>query len=71
MSRKSKIIWTIVLAPFLVVEFPGVLFFRDMTEPSILGFPFIYGFVLICWVVQVIAIAVACAMNWGEPVKEE
>ncbi len=66
MSKSSKVLWTIILVPFLIVVFPGVLFFQDMTEPRIFGFPFIYGFVMICWLVQTVAIAVATATNWGE-----
>lgn len=67
MSRKAKIIWRLILIGFLCMEFPGVFFFKDKSEPYIFGFPFIYAFNLIMWGYMIIVILVAYLLNWGEP----
>lgn len=67
MSRKAKIIWILILIGFLCMEFPGVFFFKDKSEPYIFGFPFIYAFNLIMWGYMIIVILVAYLLNWGEP----
>lgn len=56
---------------FLVMEFPGVLFFKDLAEPRIFGLPFPYGFMLIGWIYMCIVLFWAYMTNWGEPVPEE
>ncbi len=67
MSTTSKILWILIIIPFLFMEFPGVFFFQHMTEPYIFGFPFIYGYILIWWAVLVVVIGIAYFKNWGEP----
>lgn len=68
MSGKAKLVWILILIGFLLMEFPGVLFFKDLSEPYIFGFPFIYAFNLIMWGYMVIVILIAYLLNWGEPV---
>ena len=41
MSGRAKLYWILLIIGFLVMEFPGVLFFQNKSEPFILGFPFI------------------------------
>lgn len=67
MSGRAKLIWALIIIGFACMEFPGVLFFKDMSEPYIFGFPFIYSWNLICWAYLVIVIAFAYFSNWGEP----
>lgn len=67
MSGLSKVLWILIAIPFLFMEFPGVFFFQHMTDPYIFGFPFIYGYILICWAVLVVIIGIAYFKNWGEP----
>ena len=71
MSGKAKLIWILLLIGFMCMEFPGVLLFKDMSEPYIFGFPFIYAFNLIMWAYMVVVILVAYLMNWGEPKTPE
>lgn len=71
MSGKAKLIWVLILVGFLCMEFPGVLLFKDMSEPYIFGFPFIYAFNLIMWGYMIIVILAAYLMNWGEPKAEQ
>ncbi len=57
---------------FACMEFPGVLFFKNMAEPRIFGFPFAYGYMLIGWVVMCAIMFWGYKTNWGEPeVKEK
>lgn len=67
MSGRAKLYWILLIIGFLVMEFPGVLFFQNKSEPFILGFPFIYGFTRIMWLYMVIVIFIAYKDNWGEP----
>lgn len=67
MSGKAKLYWGLILLGFLVMEFPGVLFFKGIAEPYIFGLPFIYGFILCCWAYMCVVIFIAFRDNWGEP----
>ncbi len=71
MSGKSKLIWLLLIIGFMCMEFPGVFFFKGMSEPYIFGFPFIYAFNLIMWAYVVLVILFAYLNNWGEPKVEE
>lgn len=71
MSGKAKLIWILLLIGFACMEFPGVFFFKDKSEPYIFGFPFIYAFNLIMWAYMVIVILYAYMSNWGEPKFDE
>ena len=75
MRRKSKLStvglvqrWLLVLG-FACMEFPGVLFFKDMAEPTIFGFPFAYGWMLLGWVYMNIITFWAYKTDWGESTK--
>ncbi len=35
---------------FLAMEFPGILLVRERIYPFVLGLPFLYGYILCCWV---------------------
>ena len=71
MSGKTKLFWLLLLLGFMFMEFPGVFFFKSMAEPYILGFPFIYGYILCCWVYMCVVVLIAYKSNWGEPVVEK
>lgn len=71
MTGKSKLFWCLIIIGFMCMEFPGVFFFKSMSEPYLFGFPFIYGFNLIMWGYFVIVITCAYLNNWGEPKKGE
>ena len=62
----------LLVVGFACMEFPGVLFFKNMAEPRIFGFPFAYGYMLIGWVFMCAVMFWAYKTNWGEPeVKEK
>lgn len=71
MSGKTKLIVILSLIGFACMEFPGVFFFKDMSEPYIFGFPFIYGWNLLGWIYMTIVMAIGFFMNWGEPKAPE
>lgn len=71
LSSKGILIRVLLIIGFLVMEFPGVLFFKDMAEPRIFGLPFAYGFMLIGWVYMCIILFWANKCNWGEEKKTE
>ena len=64
MKRKGKIstqgvvIRCLLLLGFLVMEFPGVLLFKDMATPRIFGLPFAYGIMIIGWIYMCVISAI-------------
>ncbi|MDO4544760.1 MAG: hypothetical protein Q4C25_01260 [Bacillota bacterium] len=70
MPAKGIVIRVLLLIGFCVMEFPGVLFFKDIAEPRIFGLPFAYGIMLIGWVYMCIILFWAYKCNWGEDVKK-
>lgn len=61
----------LLLIGFMLMEFPGVLFFKDMAEPRIFGLPFAYGWMLIGWIYMCVIMFWAYKTNWGEKEPEE
>ena len=66
MPLKGVIIRVLLIIGFLVMEFPGVLFFKDLSHPYIVGLPFAYGIMLIGWIYMCIVLLWAYKCNWGE-----
>ncbi len=64
MRRKGKIsiqgvvIRCMLLLGFLVMEFPGVLLFKDMATQRIFGLPFAYGIMIIGWIYMCVISAI-------------
>lgn len=70
-TTRTRTIWVLLLIGFAAMEFPGVLFFQDIAEPFILGFPFIYGYITIWWVYMCAVLLYAYKTRWGRPAREE
>ena len=70
MTGRTKLIWILLLIGFAAMEFPGVFFFHDKVEPFILGFPFIYGYILCWWAYMCIILFYAYRTRWGHPEGE-
>ena len=70
-SKKTKVIMVLLLIGFMFMEFPGVFFFKDMAEPRLFGFPFIYGYILICWAAMCVILFIAYRLNWGMPADKD
>ncbi|MBQ0079580.1 MAG: hypothetical protein KBS66_06815 [Eubacterium sp.] len=66
MSAVSKIQIALLVLGFLAMEFPGILFFKDMAEPRMFGLPFAYGWMLIGWVYMCVVLFWCYISNWGE-----
>lgn len=66
MPLKGIIIRVLLVLGFMVMEFPGVLFFKDLAEPFIFGLPFAYGFMLCGWIYMCVILFWAYKSNWGE-----
>lgn len=69
-STKNKIIWTLILIGFAIMEFPGILFINRV-EPMIFGLPFIYGFVIIMWAFMCCVLLYAYKVNWGKEADDK
>ena len=70
LSTKGIVIRLLLLIGFLVMEFPGVLFFKDMSTPHIFGLPFAYGIMLLGWIYMCVILLWAYRCNWGEDKKD-
>ena len=72
MSAKKKItirrviLGVLLMIGFLALEFPGILLVRGRIYPFILGLPFLYGYVLCCWVYMCSVLFYACRTSWGK-----
>lgn len=66
MSTVSKIQIALLVLGFLAMEFPGILFFKDMAEPRMFGLPFAYGWMLLGWVYMCVVLFWCYISNWGE-----
>lgn len=76
MTRKTPTpatvtLWSLTILGLAALQFPGVLFYHDMTEPRILGMPFIYGFNMVVWFALCVVLFIAYRTHWGRPRPEE
>ena len=71
LSGKGVLIRVLLLFGFLCMEFPGVLFFKDMAEPRIFGLPFAYGYMILGWIYMCAILFWAYKCNWGEDGNKE
>ncbi len=71
-KKQNKVkhrIWLLLIIGFVLIEFPGV-FFINRVQPYILGFPFLYGFVILVWIYMCFVLLYAYKCNWGEKSDE-
>ena len=69
MSWQTKLYVILLLIGFAFMEFPGVFFFQKVSDPFILGLPFIYGYIILWWFFMITVLFIAYKTNWG--VKRE
>jgi hypothetical protein len=62
----KKVVMVLLLIGFMFMEFPGVYFFWNISEPKIFGLPFIYGYILCWWAFMCVVLFIAYKTNWGE-----
>ncbi|MEG0829566.1 MAG: hypothetical protein RSD88_03215 [Anaerovoracaceae bacterium] len=66
LAKRQAIIWILLIMGFCAVEFPGILFVKDRVYPFIFGMPFIYGYVVCCWVYFCGVLFYAYKTRWGK-----
>ncbi len=59
------ILWVLIIATFMIMQFPGVFFFNRI-DPMIFGLPFIYSFNIIMWAVMCALFLIGYLTNWGK-----
>ncbi|MEN1758960.1 hypothetical protein [Anoxynatronum sibiricum] len=64
-TKSGKILWGLIILGIAAIEFPGILFINRI-EPSFLGMPFLYGFVLLVWAYLCVVLWIAYRINWGK-----
>ena len=66
MTGRKKAIIAMILCGFGAIEFPGILFIGHLVTPKIFGFPFLYGYLIICWIYMVLVLFYAWRTRWGK-----
>lgn len=70
-TKKSLLIWTLLLIGLAAMEFPGVFFFDKRAEPEIFGLPFIYGYIILWWAYMCAVMLYAYLIRWGRaPIQQ-
>lgn len=70
MTKKSRVILILTLIGFAAMEFPGIFFIQHRMEPRIFGLPFIYGYMILCWIYMCILFFYAYKVDWGRSKKK-
>lgn len=65
-NKRKLIIWVLLVIGFGATEFPGILFAGDKIYPRIFGLPFLYGYILCCWLYIFFVLVYACKTRWGK-----
>jgi len=63
---RKTLIYALLLLGFLAMEFPGILIVKDRIYPLIFGMPFLYGYMLCCWVYMCAVLFYAYRTSWGK-----
>lgn len=64
-TKKMKIIWTLILIGVCAMEFPGIFFVGGKAYPFVFGLPFLYAYILFWWLYLCAVIYFAYRNNWG------
>lgn len=62
--QKNRI-WILLILGFCAIEFPGILFIKNMAYPLIFKMPFIYGYAVCCWFYFCFVLFYAWRTKWG------
>ena len=65
MSKRKKIIYILLILGFSAIEFPGILIAGKRITPTIFGFPFLYGYLICCWMYMCSVLFYAWRTGWG------
>ena len=50
---------------FMAIELPGIFFVCNRIYPFIFGLPFLYGYIIICWLYMCIVLLCGFRTSWG------
>lgn len=65
--RNRRILLAALLVTgFAAIEIPGIFFVCDRIYPFIFGFPFLYGYVILCWLYMCIILFIGFRTSWGK-----
>lgn len=65
--RNRRILLAALLVTgFAAIEIPGIFFVCDRIYPFIFGFPFLYGYVILCWLYMCIVLFIGFRTSWGK-----
>lgn len=65
-KKRKLVIWILLMLGFCAIEFPGILLVRDRVYPFVLGMPFLYGYILCCWMYMCSVLFYAYRTSWGK-----
>lgn len=68
MSVRNRriILAALIIIGFMAIEIPGIFFVCNRIYPFIFGFPFLYGYVIICWLYMCIILFIGYRTSWGK-----
>lgn len=66
MTKRKKIIIIMLIAGFAAIEFPGILIVGHRVSPRIMGFPFLYAYLMCCWAYMCSLLFYAWRTGWGK-----
>ncbi|MBQ0078783.1 MAG: hypothetical protein KBS66_02680 [Eubacterium sp.] len=64
-NKRKVAISLLLILGFMVLEFPGIIIVGKMTEPMILGFPFLYVYIFFGWVYMISVMFYGYKTSWG------
>lgn len=50
---------------FMAIEIPGIFFVCNRIYPFIFGLPFLYGYIIICWLYMCLVLFCGFKTSWG------
>ena len=68
MSVRNRriILAALIIIGFMAIEIPGIFFVCNRIYPFIFGFPFLYGYVIICWLYMCIILFIGYRTSLGK-----
>ena len=66
MSVRNRriILAALIIIGVMAIEIPGIFFVCGRIYPFIFGFPFLYGYVIICWLYMCIILFIGYRTSW-------
>lgn len=65
-NKRKTAIWLLLAIGFGATEFPGILIAGGKIYPKIFGLPFLYGYILCCWLYICFVLIYASKTKWGK-----